>query len=925
MELNDEERYALASLFTLALHASQYDGGNTTEEAWGEPPAVERDPQLVEELSEAELESWWGYDLVAHGGLLDRIFRELQLPPTKWKGLKLLPTAAPSAGSEEFRQMVRGLIAMLDAELAAALPALLPRRDSRGGGAQQQQAGGGGGAGGESPASPPSSGGRRAVRDDLFLGLINSDSEDDSDEDWAADLEREQKLQASAERHRSGQGRQQLSEEMESVVRLTKQLSGGMMLNTSLDEQHLQQQQEQQVAWHPLQQGGEQQGDEQQGDAPASPRQQQEAAAPAAGGGEQTPPPMQLQRWPTASAGPVSATPKAIGAVWELVQCCVGAVPLPPDPSAPRLPRPVGVRWYDARARAALFQVASWLQMPPRKVANLELLLTQDKAPRHKALNDLEEDTWERRMRYFKVGAAAVGGGALFAVTGGLAAPAIAAGMGSILGFIGAPSAIAGTVTGFLASTAGAATVTTTMAASGAASTGSRMAYRVAEISEFGFRELLPREPAVGAAGTPAQPPGRGQQGSQPPSRQQSAALPSSQPPSRQQSAHLLPPAASADLQRQQSSAGAGKGGGEAGSDPGHLHLVASAGGAGGYHSARAQALRRPGSASSLGSAASGGADSGSSSGMPWGSGGGGVLAQAAAAAEAQQAAQQAEQQPSVWQRWFGSTSKKDEYLLLPVPMRSKQSGDVKLAVSIYVPGWISKREDYETTWQDCITPGDSDAFALVWESKVLLHLSSQLGRLLTLQAAGQGLQLATHSFFYAGAGLVAALGPTVLLGSASGLIISNAWAVASDRAVKAGKLLAHLLLSGAHGDRPVKLVSHGMGARLVFHCLLELCRQGARGVVQHAVLMGCPVGTEGVRWRMARRAVAGRLINCYSRKDWMLGVCAGGSSGWMKATAGLVPIEDVPGVENVNLSNLIDGHFGYLEHLEPIMDMLML
>lgn len=46
---------------------------------------------------------------------------------------------------------------------------------------------------------------------------------------------------------------------------------------------------------------------------------------------------------------------------------------------------------------------------------------------------------------------------------------------------------------------------------------------------------------------------------------------------------------------------------------------------------------------------------------------------------------------------------------------------------------------------------------------------------------------------------------------------------------------------------------------------------------------MGCPVGTEGVRWRMARRAVAGRLINCYSRKDWMLGVCAGGSSGWMK------------------------------------------
>jgi hypothetical protein len=59
------------------------------------------------------------------------------------------------------------------------------------------------------------------------------------------------------------------------------------------------------------------------------------------------------------------------------------------------------------------------------------------------------------------------------------------------------------------------------------------------------------------------------------------------------------------------------------------------------------------------------------------------------------------------------------------------------------------------------------------------------------------------------------------------------------------------------------------MGARLVFHCLLELSRLGARGVVQHAVLMGAPVGTDGVRWRMARRAVAGRLINCYTRRDW--------------------------------------------------------
>ena len=102
---------------------------------------------------------------------------------------------------------VRGLIDMLDPELAAALPPLLPRRTpsrlgSRSGsgvdaaGDQQQQDGGAGDMAGAAatPASPGSAEKRAAVGS-LFEGLCTSDSEDDSDEDWRADLEREAKLQ----------------------------------------------------------------------------------------------------------------------------------------------------------------------------------------------------------------------------------------------------------------------------------------------------------------------------------------------------------------------------------------------------------------------------------------------------------------------------------------------------------------------------------------------------------------------------------------------------------------------------------------------------------------------------------------------------------------------------------------------------------
>lgn len=47
---------------------------------------------------------------------------------------------------------------------------------------------------------------------------------------------------------------------------------------------------------------------------------------------------------------------------------------------------------------------------------------------------------------------------------------------------------------------------------------------------------------------------------------------------------------------------------------------------------------------------------------------------------------------------------------------------------------------------------------------------------------------------------------------------------------LQAGRLLAQLLMQGGHGDRPVTLIGYSMGARLVFHCLLELARSNCKG-----------------------------------------------------------------------------------------------
>ena len=46
--------------------------------------------------------------------------------------------------------------------------------------------------------------------------------------------------------------------------------------------------------------------------------------------------------------------------------------------------------------------------------------------------------------------------------------------------------------------------------------------------------------------------------------------------------------------------------------------------------------------------------------------------------------------------------------------------------------------------------------------------------------------------------------------------------------------------------------------------------------------------------------------------------------AGFIKAAGGILPV-DCPGVENVNLSNVIDGHFDYVTKIDDIMHAISL
>lgn len=83
---------------------------------------------------------------------------------------------------------------------------------------------------------------------------------------------------------------------------------------------------------------------------------------------------------------------------------------------------------------------------------------------------------------------------------------------------------------------------------------------------------------------------------------------------------------------------------------------------------------------------------------------------------------------------------------------------------------------------------------------------------------------------------------------------IDNTWALCVSRADQAGEMLAILLASRAHGHRPVTLIGFGIGARLIFQCLLCLAKMGEKGlgIVESAILLGTPVSADVAEWSKA-------------------------------------------------------------------------
>jgi pimeloyl-ACP methyl ester carboxylesterase len=244
---------------------------------------------------------------------------------------------------------------------------------------------------------------------------------------------------------------------------------------------------------------------------------------------------------------------------------------------------------------------------------------------------------------------------------------------------------------------------------------------------------------------------------------------------------------------------------------------------------------------------------------------------------------------------------------------RDSNPKDRRLRVTIGINGWLSEKNDVTRPWR--ALGDDTEAFALRYEMKSLLGLGKSLENLISSYAWNTiKVEILKRTVL---ATLWSALWPAYLLSMATA--VDNPFSLARNRSEKAGEILADALINKVQGERPVTLVGYSLGARVIYSCLRSLAKRHAFGLVDTVVFIGAPVPSNRQHWEMMRTVVSGKMFNVYSENDYLLAFLYRATSIQL-GVAGLQNIRDIEGVENLNLSQEVQGHMRYAKLIGKIL-----
>lgn len=246
------------------------------------------------------------------------------------------------------------------------------------------------------------------------------------------------------------------------------------------------------------------------------------------------------------------------------------------------------------------------------------------------------------------------------------------------------------------------------------------------------------------------------------------------------------------------------------------------------------------------------------------------------------------------------------------------------LHATICISGLILKESDQIDIWQDFwrTSPDSRDVYVVKSEAQLFAEagqsLRSYVLNSLTKQLGTRAAQEVIKRTAFAA--LTAITLPMTVAG-ALGTGLDSLFVRAKAKAVKQGLVLAETLKAEVQGHRPVVLIGASVGAITVLTCLCELAKDPAANahLVDSAYLICAPstAGTDTLR--RARSIVSRRMVNAFSRKDMVCGLAAwlglelsveDVKAGKVPRVVGSTPVIGIPGLENVDVSEVITSHF---------------
>lgn len=239
------------------------------------------------------------------------------------------------------------------------------------------------------------------------------------------------------------------------------------------------------------------------------------------------------------------------------------------------------------------------------------------------------------------------------------------------------------------------------------------------------------------------------------------------------------------------------------------------------------------------------------------------------------------------------------------------------LPILIGISGWLRNSDDIFIPWKIAFNGIKwMETYTIEFEPDVLSKLGNSIAITMSQDLAifaGKAILLQT----VVGALTAALSWPITIMQYAATL--DNTWAVSRQKTEQAAIILADVLCSiEITGNRPIKLVGYSIGARLIYLALQIMYDRKQFNKVQDVVLLGLPSSLNTKKWTKVRCVVSNRLINVFSRSDWVLAFFYRYMQ-WGLHVAGISPV-NITGVENYDVTGMINSHDQYPDKIRDIL-----